>query len=448
MVRLMKLYADIHIHSRLSRATSRDLDLEHLYLTAQQKGISLVGTGDFTHPDWREELRDKLVPAPGAAGLFCLRPDLAAEMDRLVPPACRAPVYFLYTVETSHIYKQDGAVRKVHNLIVAPGPESATAISERLARIGNLASDGRPILGLPSRDLLEIVLQHGDGAFLIPAHIWTPHFSVFGSMSGFDSLEACFGDLTEHIFALETGLSSDPAMNWRVSALDRYTLVSNSDPHSPGKLGREANHLDIEPSFEAFKDALKTCDPARFLGTIEFYPEEGKYHLDGHRACKVRLTPEQRAALGGLCPACGQPVTVGVLSRVESLADRPADHRGTHPRARPFANLVPLPEVLGEVLGVGPATVGVKRLFHKLLAAMGNELHILRDAPLEDLRRHGGEHGELLGEAVHRMRTGALQIAAGYDGEYGTVRLFAEGERKGKGERRQQTLAFDFGGGV
>lgn len=426
----MKLYADLHIHSHFSRATSRDLDLEHLYLSAQQKGVGLVGTGDFTHPGWFAEISEKLVPSPGEEGLFRLRPDLARAVDEKLPPSCRADVRFVLTVETSHIYKKDGAVRKVHNLVVAPSFAAAAAINTRLGRLGNLTSDGRPILGLDSRDLLEIVLQEGQGGFLIPAHIWTPHFSVFGSMSGFDTLEACYGDLTPHIFALETGLSSDPAMNWRISALDRFTLVSNSDPHSPGKLGREANQLDIDPSFPALREALEGCDPRRFLGTIEFYPEEGKYHLDGHRPCQVRQTPAERAQQGGVCPGCGGRVTVGVLSRVEALADRPADWTPRHERARPFTNLVPLPEVLGEVLGVGAGAVSVRRVFHRVLAGLGSELHILRDAPLEDVVRAAGEDGALLGEALRRMRAGQVHFAPGYDGVYGVVRLFAEGERE------------------
>ncbi|MDW8283270.1 MAG: endonuclease Q family protein [Myxococcales bacterium] len=430
----MNLVVDMHVHSRFSRATSRDLDLEHLYVSAQLKGVGIVGTGDFTHPQWFAELADKLEPAE--EGLYRLRADLRRALDARVPPACRADVRFLLTVETAHIYKKDGAVRKVHNLVLVPDLQAAATLRERLGRIGNLASDGRPILGLPCRDLLEMVLEIGRGACLIPAHVWTPHFSLFGSMSGYDSLEACYGDLSSHIFALETGLSSDPPMNWRWSALDRFTLVSNSDPHSPGKLAREANVVDIDPSFPALRRALETGEG--FLGTIEFFPEEGKYHLDGHRGCRMRLEPEERVRLGGLCPACGKPVTVGVLSRVEALADRPAGYRPE--RARPFTSLVPLPEVLAEVLGVGPTTEGVRRLHHKLLGQMGNELYILREAPTADVARYGGE---LLGEALRRMRAGEVHIEAGYDGEYGTVRLLPPGERERRRARQQISL---FGG--
>lgn len=426
----MKLAADLHIHSHYSRATSRDLDLEHLYLWGQHKGVHLIGTGDFTHPGWAAELRDKLEPAE--AGLYRLRADLRGPLDAQIPPACRADVRFLLSVEISNIYKQDGAVRKVHNLVLAPDLDAAARISARLGRIGNISSDGRPILGLSSRDLLAIVLEEGrggdpDGAYLVPAHIWTPHFSVFGSMSGFDSLTACYGDLTSHIFALETGLSSDPAMNWRLSALDPYTLVSNSDAHSPAKLGREANLLDIDPSFLALRQALETADPRRFLGTVEFYPEEGKYHLDGHRDCQVRQTPEERAAAGGLCPRCGKPVTVGVLSRVDALADRPEGQGYRPPRARPYFSLVPLPEIIGECLEVGPASEAVRKVFHRLLANLGNELYILQEAPLADI---AAQSSSLVAEAVRRVRGGELDIHGGFDGEYGTVRLFHEGEQK------------------
>lgn len=435
--RTMKLTADLHIHSHFSRATSRDLDLPNLSLWAQHKGVCIVGTGDFTHPGWRAELKDKLVPAPGEDGLYVLREDLLRDVQRRVPAACQATVRFALTVEISNIYKKAGAVRKVHNLVLVPSLDVADALSARLARIGNVASDGRPILGLDSRDLLELTLASDPQSYLIPAHIWTPHFSVFGSMSGFDTIEACYGDLTPEIFALETGLSSDPEMNWRWSALDRFTLVSNSDAHSPGKLAREANLLDIAPSFQSMREALRTADPAQFLGTVEFFPEEGKYHLDGHRGCAARLTPDERARLSGQCPVCGKPVTVGVLSRVEALADRPEGDRTRPPRARPFQRLVPLPETIGEALGVGSGSQAVTRVFHRLLDRLGPELHVLREAPLEDIARVGGA---LVGEAVRRVRAGELHIAAGYDGEYGTVRIFAPEERAQAQERGQTSL--------
>jgi DNA helicase-2/ATP-dependent DNA helicase PcrA len=414
--------ADLHVHSHLSRATSRALDLEHLHAWAQRKGISVVATGDFTHPRWLAELREKLVPA--GPGLYRLRDDLAAAVDQNIPPACRAPVRFMLSVEVSSIYKREERVRKVHNLVYAPDLETAARIASRLARIGNIESDGRPILGLDSRDLLDLTLASSPDAFLIPAHVWTPWFSALGEKSGFDSLEACFGDLVSHIFAAETGLSSDPAMNWRLSALDRLSLVSSSDAHSPEKLGREANRFDCELSYFAMRDALRDRSPA-FLGTVEFFPEEGKYHHEGHRACGVNLGPAEAAALGHLCPRCGKTLTGGVASRVAALADRP---EGFVPAsAKPFASLVPLGEMLGEALGVGAASGRVRKYYDRLLAVAGSEMSVLLDLPLEDADRAGPP---LLGEALRRMRAGEVKRVAGFDGEYGVVRVFDAEERR------------------
>lgn len=444
----MELTCDLHIHSHFSRATSRDLDLPHLYQWAQRKGIDIVGTGDFTHPGWRAELRAQLVPSRVSGseepGFFELRPELRAALDESVPRACRRPVRFLLTAEVSHIFKKDGAVRKVHNLALMPSLEVADALCERLLRLGcNLGSDGRPIFGLSCRDFFELVLASHPLSYLIPAHIWTPHFSVFGSLSGFDTLEACFADLTPQLFALETGLSSDPAMNHRLSMLDRFTLVSNSDAHSPAKLGRELNRVDLgsDPTFAGLRAALEHCHPERFLGTVEFYPEEGKYHLDGHRDCQVRLSPAERARLDGKCPRCGRPVTVGVLSRVEALADRPADDPYRPSRARPFTSLVPLTEVLAQVLGVSPAAESVARAYYRLLDQLGSELHILRAASDDELRLAGPD---LLGEAIRRVRRGQLHLDGGYDGEYGTLRIFepAEVGARGRGAHPNQMSLF------
>ncbi len=285
----VEFIADLHIHSYLSRATAKNLDLEHLNLWAQLKGIAVVGTGDFTHPQWFSELSEKLEPAED--GLFKLRPEFAAATAHSVPSRCAGPVRFALSAEISSIYKKGGKTRKVHNVVFVPTLDVAERIRVRLERIGNIASDGRPILGLDAKDLLEIVLEASEDAVLIPAHIWTPWFSVLGSKSGFDSLEECFDDLTGHIFAVETGLSSDPTMNWRVSSLDGLTLISNSDAHSPANLGREANLFDTEVSYPSIMEALRTGDPKRFLGTLEFFAEEGKYHFDGHRKCGVRLSP-------------------------------------------------------------------------------------------------------------------------------------------------------------
>ena len=449
----MKLVADLHIHSHFSRATSPNLTFEYLTRWAQLKGIHVVGTGDIAHPGWLAEMREKLVPAED--GLFQLRDDPAAAVQREVPPACHAPVRFLLAGEISNIYKRGGQTRKVHNVVFAPTFEAVERLQARLERIGNIRSDGRPILGLDSRDLLEIVLDTDPACHLIPAHIWTPWFSLLGSKSGFDSVAECFADLAPHIFALETGLSSDPPMNWRVSGLDRYTLVSNSDAHSPEKLGREANLFDCELAYGAIFSALRSRGEAPrsvpvgfpgeldategvsfdrrpaspedddrnaspLLGTIEFFPEEGKYHFDGHRACGIVWDPPTTRAHNEICPVCGKPVTVGVMHRVEALADRPEGGRPS--RTSPFHSLIPLPEVLGEVHGVSAGSKQVQAEFFKLLGGLGAELSILREAPLGDITKVGGER---LAEGIGRMRRGEVIAQPGYDGEYGVIRVFA-----------------------
>jgi ATP-dependent DNA helicase UvrD/PcrA len=415
----MRFYADLHIHSKHSRACSRDCDLEHLAWWARRKGISVVGTGDFTHPAWFEELRSMLVPAE--PGLFRLREDVEQAVQGRLPAACRGPVRFLLSVEISTIYKRGERTRKVHHLLYMPDLEAAAECTRRLQRIGNLASDGRPILGLDSRDLLEITLESGDGAYLVPAHAWTPWFAVLGSRSGFDRVEDCYDDLAGHVFALETGLSSDPAMNWRVSALDRYRLVSNSDAHSPPALGREATVFDTDLDYFAIRRALETGDG--FEGTVEFFPEEGKYHVDGHRKCGVRLEPAETRRLGERCPVCGKPLTVGVLHRVEALADRPEGVRP--PGAAGFRNLIQLPQLVGEVLGVGPGSKAVAAVVGGLVELLGPELEILERAPLEEIAKAGPP---LVAEAVDRLRRGAVIREAGYDGEYGVLRVFAPEE--------------------
>src|SRR5262245_14427831 len=410
------MYADLHIHSRYSRACSRDCDLEHLSWWARRKGITVVGTGDFTHPAWFEELRQRLVPAE--PGLFRLSPRVEQEVVRTLPATCRGEVRFMLSVEISTIYKRADRTRKVHHLVYVPDFDSAAEVSRRLGRIGNLGSDGRPILGLDSRDLLEIALTAG--GYLVPAHVWTPWFAVFGSKSGFDALEDCYLDLTEHIFALETGLSSDPAMNWRVSGLDRYRLVSNSDAHSPPALGREATIFDTELDYFAIRRALESG--VGFGGTVEFFPEEGKYHADGHRACGVHLEPAQTRALGGRCPACGKPVTVGVLHRVEELADRPV---GMQPEGAPgFANFLQLPQIIGEINGVGPKSKKVVDEIAKLTALFGPELEILQTVPLDEV----AARSHILATALGRLRSGRIVSESGYDGEYGVIRVFEPGE--------------------
>ncbi|WP_019013748.1 UvrD-helicase domain-containing protein [Elioraea tepidiphila] len=411
-------HADLHVHSKHSRATSRDLDLEHLAWWACRKGIAVVGTGDCVHPAWLAELKDKLIP--DGSGLFRLRPELMAEVHRTLPASCRGEVRFMLSTEVSTIYKKSEKTRKVHHLIYLPDFDATDRLAARLAAIGNIASDGRPILGLDSRDLLEITLGAHPDAYLVPAHVWTPWFAALGSQSGFDSIEDCYGDLAPYIFAVETGLSSDPAMNWRVSSLDRFRLTSNSDAHSPGKLGREATRFACEPGFGTIRRALETGEG--YVGTVEFFPEEGKYHMDGHRACGVRLDPSETLARNGLCPVCGGRVTVGVAHRVELLADRAAPV--PPPTAGEVSSLVPLPEMLAEIAATGVAAQAVTRAYDRATAALGPELAVLQEVPVEEIARAD----PLLGEAVGRLRRGEVIREAGYDGEYGVIRLFAEGE--------------------
>ncbi|MDO4339744.1 MAG: UvrD-helicase domain-containing protein [Eubacteriales bacterium] len=412
----MKSIADLHIHSRFSRATSKEGDPEHLDLWARKKGISIVGTGDFTHPAWREELAQKLVPAQD--GLYILKEELVSESARGFGGA--AP-RFVISGEISSIYKKNGKTRKVHNVLLLPGLEEAQKLSQKLETIGNIHSDGRPILGLDCRDLLEIMLEICPDGILIPAHIWTPHFSLFGAFSGFDTLEECFEDLTPYIHALETGLSSDPPMNWRLSALDRFQLVSNSDAHSPGKLGREANLLDIEMSYQGLYQAIQ--EGKGLEGTIEFFPEEGKYHYDGHRNCHLCLSPKESEAYGGKCPVCGRKLTIGVDHRVLQLADREEGYQKKD--GKPFESMVPLPEVIGASTGYSAASKKVQAQYEELLKKLGPEFEILREIPVEDIRREGGY---LVAEGIRRLREGRVERRPGFDGEYGTVKLFEPGE--------------------
>ncbi len=414
----MHYIADLHVHSHYSRATSKDLNLESLYQWAQIKGIDVVGTGDFTHPQWFQELKTKLI-AEGN-GFFRLKnPPQTPALPGLKSQG--REVRFCLTTEISSIYKYKDRVRKNHNLLYAPDLETVAKINAKLATIGNLKADGRPILGLPARDLLEITLQASERAHLIPAHIWTPWFSTLGSKAGYDSVEACFRDLTSHIFALETGLSSDPAMNWKLSALDRYTLVSNSDAHSPQKIGREANIFDTELTYDAMFEAIKTQQG--FLGTLEFFPEEGKYHLDGHRNCGVCMEPTTTQAYKRLCPACGKPLTVGVLHRIEELADR---RQSQQPQgAASFEYIIPLPEIIAEIKGTAPNSKGVQQQFLQIIGKVGNEFALLREIPLEDIDK---QLGPVYAEAIRRLRNHLVSPLPGYDGLYGTIHLFNPGE--------------------
>jgi len=416
----MDYIADLHTHSPYSRATSPEGTLRGLAGWARVKGIQVIGTGDFTHPGWFRSLREELTPAE--PGLFRLKDEGTIGTPLAGAAPAPTPVRFLLSAEISGIYKRDGGVRKVHNLLYVPDFASAERLNATLAGIGNIESDGRPILGLDSRDLLEILLEQAPEGFLVPAHIWTPWFSLFGSKSGFDTIEACFGDLAPHVFALETGLSSDPDMNRLVSGLDRFSLISNSDCHSPSRLGREANLFSTDLDFFSLKEALRANRRDAFRGTVEFFPEEGKYHADGHRACHVCLDPLETRRLGLACPVCGRPLTVGVLHRVMELADREKPfHRTDSPNV---FRLIPLAEVLGEILGVGPASKKVTEFYSRIIARFGSEFGLLLHAPLDQI----GQSSEILGEAVARMRSGRVIRRPGFDGQYGVIRLFEEGD--------------------
>ena len=411
---LMKMIADLHIHSRFSMATSKEGTPENLDFWARKKGISLIGTGDFTHPVWREELKERLVSEGN--GLYRLRDEYVKEESRKFPGE---GTRFVVSGEISSIYKKNGKTRKVHNVILLPSLEAADAMAQRLEKIGNIHSDGRPILGLDSHDLLEMMLDVCPEGILIPAHIWTPHFSVLGAKSGFDSVEECFEELAPYIHALETGLSSDPAMNWRISKLDRYQLVSNSDAHSPSKLGREANLLDIDCSYEGLYRAIQTGEGLE--GTVEFFPEEGKYHFDGYRKCGVSLSPVEAERLGGICPVCGKKLTMGVDHRVEQLADRAEGF--VKKDGKKYESLVPLPEVISTCMGYSAASKKVQGCFEQMIQTLGTEFDILRNVPSEDIKSCAGER---IAEGIENVRTGNVKRIPGYDGEYGKIELFDE----------------------
>lgn len=410
----MKMIADLHIHSRFSMATSKEGTPENLDFWARKKGISLIGTGDFTHPVWREELKERLVSEGN--GLYRLRDAYVKEESRKFPGE---GTRFVVSGEISSIYKKNGKTRKIHNVILLPSLEAADAMAQRLEKIGNIHSDGRPILGLDSHDLLEMMLDVCPEGILIPAHIWTPHFSALGAKSGFDSVEECFEELAPYIHALETGLSSDPAMNWRISKLDRYQLVSNSDAHSPSKLGREANLLDIDCSYEGLYRAIQTGEGLE--GTVEFFPEEGKYYFDGHRKCGVSLSPVEAERLGGICPVCGKKLTMGVDHRVEQLADRAEGF--VKKDGKKYESLVPLPEVISTCMGYSAASKKVQGCFEQMIQTLGTEFDILRNVPSEDIKSCAGER---IAEGIENVRTGNVKRIPGYDGEYGKIELFDE----------------------
>ncbi|MBN8530562.1 MAG: hypothetical protein J0L97_01695 [Alphaproteobacteria bacterium] len=437
----MRYTADLHVHSKYAYACSSQGDIDHLAWWGAVKGLQVVATGDFTHPAWRAELKEKLVPAE--PGLFQVRPDLASEILATLPPACGELPRFILSVEVSTIYRKGDKTRKIHHLIYVPDMASMDRVVASLARLGNLNADGRPILGLDSRDLLEITLASSPDAFLIPAHIWTPWFAVLGSKSGFDAVDDCYGDLAHHIFAVETGLSSDPAMNWRVASLDRFRLTSSSDAHSPNKLAREATVFETELSYFALKKALETG--IGYAGTMEFFPEEGKYHMDGHRDCGICLNPEETRAHGGRCPACGKPVTIGVMHRVAALASRNETDAVSRPPATAghVQNLVPLPEILSEIVGAGVVSKKVQTGYERVVGSLGSELDVLNLVPVEDIAHgdYGAVDASLLAESVRRLRAGDVIRRAGYDGEYGVIRMFDAAELQHVQKRKKRLAA-------
>ncbi len=425
----MSFIADLHLHSKFSRATSRDMTLDHLAAWARVKGVHLLATGDFTHPEWLFLMKEKLEPAGN--GFLRLRPGTPPEIPQLrtLPPgAGEGEVQFILSSEVSFIYSKGGKVRKIHLMVLAPDFEAVEKLNGRLSAVGNLRSDGRPIVGLDARLFLRMVADACPRCVVIPSHVWTPWFSLFGANSGFDTIEECFEEMTPFVFALETGLSSDPAMNGRLSALDRFTLVSNSDAHSPSRIGREANVVEAEFSYRGLVDALRRRGGARVEKTIEFFPEEGKYHYDGHRKCGIVLAPRESLAQGDRCPRCGKPLTIGVLHRVEELADRaPAEVPAAR---RAYVNLVPLNEIVGEALEKSPESQGAWDAYARLVREFGTELKVLTEVPVDDLVRVGPER---VARGIDRMRRGAVRIVPGHDGEYGTIKLFEGPDETGEG---------------
>jgi uncharacterized protein (TIGR00375 family) len=423
----MRFIADLHLHSKYSRATSKDMDVDNLNKWAKVKGIKVLGTGDFTHHLWLKELKTKLEPAE--PGLFKLKKSKSASIlnhDWLPKNGSNDDqgTRFLLSSEISCIYSKNNRTRKIHIVVLAPSFKTVEKINARLGWIGNLKSDGRPILGLDAKELAKIVLDVSKDCLIIPAHIWTPWFSLFGANSGFDSIEECFEDYSKYIYAGETGLSSDPAMNWRWSALDKINLISNSDAHSPAKLGREANVFDTDLSYQGISEAIKGKDPEKFLETIEFFPEEGKYHYDGHRNCQVCLTPSETKKLNNICPKCGKPLTVGVLHRIDDLADR---KEGEKPeKTIPFKSMIPLEEIIADAKGMGVISKTVREEYKNLIKHFRTEFNILLNANFDQIARISSAE---IAEGVDRMRQGKTQIEPGYDGEYGKIKIFQDGER-------------------
>jgi len=413
----MELIVDLHIHSHHSRATSKNSTIEGLYYWAKIKGINIIGTGDFTHPSWFAEMQEKLVMTD--EGLYKLKDDIADEIDKTLPKSVRNNfIRFVPTVEISNIYSKSGAVRKLHNVVVTPNLEVSAKINSQLDRIGNLKADGRPILGMDSKHLLQITLDSHPDSLFFPAHIWTPWFAMFGSKSGFDSIADAFEDLAPEIKVIETGLSSDPYMNWRLDELQKVTVISNSDAHSLPKLGREANVLSCEPTYKKIINAIKT-NSDYFIGTIEFFPQEGKYHFDGHRLCNVSFTPEETKKHKGICPVCHKALTVGVDYRVGEIANHPESYKPK--KHKKVEYIIPLIELIAQMQGKNTQTKPVQAEYIKIYEALGDEFSILRKMKTDKIKTAGFTQ---LAHVIDRMRRGDVYIEPGYDGVYGVIKLF------------------------
>ncbi len=411
--------ADLHIHSRFSLATSKSTDVENIYIAARKKGINVLGTGDFTHPGWFEELKNKLVQAEG--GLYRPSNDIYSRIENRIPETCRGITRFIPTTEVCNIYKKSGKIRKIHNLILLPEMSAVEKLNRKLKGLGKIESNGRPVFTFDVVNMLEMVFDVSDRAMIIPAHIWTPWYSLFGSKSGFDSIEECFGNYSGYIFAAETGLSSDPAMCRKFSELDRITLISNSDAHSPMKIGREANVFDTSLCYNSIISAIKRGNPEEFTGTIEYYPEEGKYYADGHRNCNYSFLPAETDKNGGICPVCGKKITIGVLHRIQKLSDKSKNK----PAKKTYFKTIPLTEILSEIYQLNPGSKTILLHYNKLLEQFGPELYILNFIGIDELKI---SENDLLAEAIERMRKNEVMTKPGFDGKYGSVKIFREDE--------------------
>lgn len=432
----MKFIADFHIHSKYSRATSRDMDVGHLDKWAKIKGINVLGTGDFTHPLWLKELKENLEPAePGLYKIKNQRPKTKNNIEWYLPEINQENhTRFILTAEISCIYSKNNRTRKIHLIIFAPSFEVVEKINTHLGWIGNLKSDGRPILGLDAKELLKIVLSISQDCLVVPGHAWTPWFSIFGSNSGFNSIEECFDQYSKYIYSIETGLSSDPAMNWRLSKLDKITLISNSDAHSAQKIGREANVFETDLSYYPILEIIKSKNQEKFLYTIEFFPEEGKYHYDGHRKCGIVFDPQETKKYKGICPKCGRSLTIGVMSRVEELADRSVGQKPKN--VIPFKNLIPLEQIIAEALNMTVGSKAAQLEYKNLINRFGNEFKVLLDASRKELEQVSSSE---VAEGIVRVRENKVKIEPGYDGEYGKIKIFEDSER---GNFSRQTSLF------